>query len=309
MKRLSMSAAASAALVFSASALATENAEIYSPMPDEKIFSDTLGLVASDPSAAGNDINWAVRISDNNPNCSKGPDNIYNVFGNVEGMTDGDGGWSAETGNFGATFNITHLDAGAYCFAFNTTVGEADGVRLVQDFYIVNTYGKVSGGFRFGESITVRGNSPTHAFEGFIADAGGSGLIGSFFVNYRELGVTCTFSPGDDTSIEILGTEGEGSDHPAGVRTIFNNLKGGCSDGSLTDSARFFILERGAILGNRADGDSGGLTQAPRGAVVVRWDGGPTVNDLEIDATPGEGGVDSWIILERGNGVVGIRSQ
>lgn len=300
MKRLSITALAVAAVGFSGVALA--DPEIFSPAMDEKIYSNTLGLVATDTAAAGNSVQWAVRI--NNPGCLKGDGNINNLFGNVDGMSDS---FDWVNGIFGAMLDISSLAAGEYCFAFNTTSGPAGGSRLVQDFYIVDTYAKVSGGFRFGENPNVPGSSPTHTFEGYVADAGASGLLGAFHVNYRELGVTCTFTPGAETFIEIINPPAANGDHPVGVRAIANKLDGSCSDTSTTSNARFFILEKGSVLGNRPDGDAGQLLDAPRGAVVLRFNGTPSVNDLEIDATAGTTGVESWILLERGNGEVGVR--
>lgn len=298
MKRLSITALAVAAVGFSGVALA--DAEIFSPAMDEKVYSNTLGLVATDTAAAGNAVQWAVRI--NNPGCEKGDGNEFNVFGNVDGMSDP---FEWVNGNFGATLDISGRAAGEYCFAFNTTSGPATGSRLVHDFYIVDTYAKVSGGFRFGDNPKVPGNSPTHTFEGYVADAGASGLLGAFHVNYRELRVTCTFIPGNETYIEILNP-GAG-DHPAGVRAVVSNLDGSCSDLSTTSNARFFLLEKGSVLGNRPDGDEGQFLDAPRGAVVLRFTGNPSVNPLEIDATPGSTGVESWILLERGNAEVEVR--
>ena len=295
MKRVSLIAAAIAAVGFSAAA-AAEEAEIFAPMPDEKVFSNTLGLVAVDPNAPANSVQWAVRV--NNEGCSAGASNIYNIFGNVDGMDDP---YEWTGGTFGSTLDISGLEAGEYCFVFNTTAGPAAGVRLVQDFYIVDTYAKVSGGFRL-PNATVKGNSPSYTFDGYIADAGDAGFLGSIFVNYREIGVTCSFGPGDTTFIEILPPGVP--DHPVGTRAILNNLLGQCSDGASTSNARFFILEKDSVLGNR----TGGEEDAPRGAVVVRWTGAPSTNNaLEIDATPGSTGVNSWYILERGNGVVGVR--
>jgi hypothetical protein len=309
MKRLSITALAVAAVGFSGVGLANDPTptSITSPDPGALIYGEMIELAGVvDASATLNnifqntgDVAWAVRqrgdlLADAGCNA---PTGVAIVAGNVEGFEDYA---SLDAGIFSADVDATGLTAGLYCFALNFPgVG-----RAFVDFYIVDEYAKVSGGFRFGEYTNVSGNSPTHTFDGYVADAGAPVLLGAFHVNYRQLGVTCTFTPGATSYIQILDTIN--ADHPAGVRAVVWNLDGSCSNGWTTSTARFFILEKGSVLGNRTDGVDG-LLEAPRGAVVLRFYGLPSTNDLEIDATPGFTGVASWILLERGNGEVGVR--
>ena len=294
MKRLSITALAVAAVGFSGVALG--DAEIISPSMDQLVYENFLTLEALDEESVARLLNpadvqreprdwvgWAVRrgTCDGDANNVVGDTNagVFNP-GNGEAK-------SFEDGYFSATIDISNVTAGLYCFIFAPL---DTGNRVTQWFYVVDDYAKVSGTIGMGEQG--KGYSPTHAFEGVIGNAGAYGAVGSIAINYRVLGTSCTFTPGafatsgSDPGIALNGLRGNAT-----------GLTGICTNGDTSYSANIFLLDR----------DAESNRDAPRGAIVVRWNGDPSINDYEIDGTPGTTGVDSWISLERGNVHVGTR--
>lgn len=115
------------------------DAFIASPDEDEMVAASPLQLLAFDATAPNNTVRWAVRHAGNNPSCERGSNNVNNVVGNVDGMSDAEIDPTWENGVFSASVDITDGDrfpAGPYCFAFNTQQGAATGNRLVQFFTI-----------------------------------------------------------------------------------------------------------------------------------------------------------------------------
>ena len=255
---------------------------ITSPTADEVVYENLLYLSANDVDAEGNAVRWAVRYE----TCDAVAD--ANRAGNVTGVDDP---FTWEDGYFSAEVDITSWDAGRYCFVFNTELGEADGVRLTQWFFIVDEYAKVGGNvdnadylltYHGDEDLKVlRGAQLSHAFDGVVGNAGSSGTVGSITVNYRQLNEYVVFE-GDSLSLSAAG----------GI--------------SVTDpTARAAVLTVGGSEIILLDKDASDLF--PRGAAIVRYEGSPSHSIYEIDNTPGSTGADSWIGLVNGNVEVGIR--
>lgn len=247
----------------------TPDPGILSPESDEIVYQNSLGLLAVDSSAQDNSPRWAVRSG----TCAR---STNTVAGNVDGFND-DFEW--DTGVFSASLDISTLDAGEYCFVLNTRLGPAEGNRLTQTFFIVDEFAKVGGTIGMGE--LGRGNSPTHSLEGVVGDAGALGIVGSITVNYRELGEFVTY---EADSLSFRSAPGIGVSDPMAVADI------GTASG-----ARILVLDR----------DASGMF--PRGAIVVRRNGSPSVNPYEIDGSEGTTGADSWVPMERGNNHTGTR--
>jgi hypothetical protein len=81
-------------------------------------------------------------------------------------------------------------------------------------------------------------------------------------------------------------------------------MDGICTPYDFSSAARIFIMPKGTVLANRTDG----TTELDRGAVVLWFNDSPdSQEDKDIDATPGETGIDSFFLLERGNAEVFVR--
>jgi hypothetical protein len=286
MKRLSITAFAVFALGFSSAGF---SAGISAPTDGEIIFQNTLELSALDETATQS--LWAVRFN----TCAA---NTGTVAGNVDGFSDP---FNFDAGYFEAEVDISGLDAGRYCFVFNSGTN-----RYTQWFYIVDEYAKVSGTIKFDPATPpgdirpgapfdpMPGNSPTHAFSGFVGNAGVAGTVGSIDVNYRELGETCSFTA---TSLSL-------DDNAPGIVGTGENLRAVIRFESACGNGFFFALDKSINLYTTLIG--------PRGGVVVRVgvagasNAGP-VTDYHIDNTLGSTGGASWVSLERGEAWVGTR--
>lgn len=259
------------ALALTAPAMADSHAAIDAPGPDELITNNTLELAAHDTTADTGDVNWAVRDG-----CAPGVGTNF-VGGGPNVDVDEEHARDWEEGNFSATIDITDWDAGAYCFIFNPT--ETD-TRLTQEFFVVDDHVKVGGTIAMGEDG--RGNSPTHAVEGLVGDAGAAGIVGSITVNYRELGEQVTY---EADALSFRAASGVGATDPMAVADI------GAASG-----ARILVL------------DADASDQFDRGALVVRVNGSPSDDEpREIDGSPGSTGADSWVPMDRGNNHTGTR--
>lgn len=247
----------------------TPDPGILSPESGEVVYQNSLGLMGVDSAAPDNSPRWAVRDG----TCAGG---TGTVAGNVDGFND-DFDWDA--GVFSASVDISMLPAGEYCFVLNTRLGPAEGSRLTQTFFIVDEFAKVGGTIGMGE--LGQGNSPTHALDGVVGNAGALGIVGAITVNYRELGEFVTY---EADSLSFRSAAGIGVSDPMAVADI------GTASG-----ARILVLDRGA------SGDF------PRGAIVLRKNGAPSVNPYEIDGSEGSTGADSWVPMERGNNHTGMR--
>lgn len=255
-------------------ALAEDHAEITSPSKGENVVENTLQLRAHDTSAADNTVRWAVRYDPDGLDCPAPGTELAGHW-----MPGFDPEW--EGGYFSLDIDISEWDAGKYCFAFNTTLGEADGDRISHDFYIVDHYVKAGGVVTMDDAETVGNGS--HAFEGWVADAGTVGLLGQIEVNYRGLRDTCVFEPTtlslDDNAPGIVNTGQE-------LRAVIGT-NADCTD--FEGAATFFALDRDAH------------EPWERGAIVVRPGGSTTAHPYLIDNTPGATGGDSWVPLTHGN--------
>lgn len=261
--------------IFAASTVFADSA-IESPSFDELIYDNMIELSAYDTGAVENAANWAVREG---TTCDVG---TTNVAGNVGGFDDA---FTWMDGKFAAWFDATGLPGGEYCFVLNTTVGAADGSRLVQPFILLDKYVKVGGTLNMG-GLKGKGNSPTHALDGFVGLVVGSDVYGSITVNYRELGEYITYEAEDLT---FRAAAGIGVTDPMAVGAIELSMDEAGNTGTI------LVLDRDAT------------EDFPRGAIIVRPFGEPTNDVYEIDATPGEGGADSWVPMDRGNNHTGTR--
>ena len=260
-------------------------AAISSPEMDQVVYENTLYLSAFHNETTVDDVTWAVRLtsSESDAGCLANTDVVGNVRDN-----DNEYEWDSDAGTFSASFDISDWEPGQYCFVVSSL--EEEPTRLVQWFYIVDEYAKVGGTIGMGEAG--RGNSPTHAFEGLIGNAGDAGIVGEVSINFRQLGETCTFTPGG------LALR----DAPAIVEgdNVRADLGGGSDLGgddwinSCGGTAHIILLDRDA--GAMADNDG---ESYPRGAVVV--DASDGIYSIESYPTP------RWVGLERGNIHVGIR--
>lgn len=183
----------------------------------------------------------------------------------------------------------------------------ADGYHWVDYLEVVGDpiekFAKISGGFRFPEDTTVPGNSPSHAFDGYVAELGSGELVGQLSVNYRELKTTCIYSP-TTSSVFGIGTAPDSTNVTSGIWARLRYFEGICSPYDYTAKARIFIMPKGTVLANRTDG----VTDLDRGAVVIWFfDDWAILSDKNIDATPGAPGIDSYILLERGTAEVFVR--
>lgn len=258
------------ALALTAPAMADSHAAIDSPGPGELVTTNTLELVAHDDTATTGDVDWAVRDG-----CAPGGTNFAGGGPRVDVVEEHPRTW--DEGDFSATIDITDWDAGAYCFIFNPT--ETD-TRLTQEFFVVDDHVKVGGTIAMGEDG--RGNSPTHAVEGLVGDAGAAGIVGSITVNYRELDEQVTY---EAASLDFRAAGGVGAFDPRSVAEI-------------TTESGALILVLAADASDDFD----------RGALVVRVDGAPSDDEpREIDGSPGSSGADSWVPMDRGNNHTGTR--
>lgn len=247
----------------------TPDPGIVSPDSGEVVYQNTLELRGIDTAARDNDARWAVRDG----TCAGG---IGAVAGNVDGFSDA---FLWDSGHFSASVDISMLPAGEYCFVLNTRQGPEEGSRLTRNFFVVDDFAKVGGTIGMGE--LGRGNSPTHALDGVVGDADALGAVGSITVNYRELGETRTY---EADSLSFRAAPGIGVSDGMAVATI-----------GTTGGATILVLDRDAS------------PDFPRGAIIVRKNGSPSVNDYEIDNSEGRSGADSWVPMERGNNHTGTR--
>lgn len=259
---------AAALLMFSGAAVANDPA-IELPTVDEVVYTNTIELLGHDAAAAGNQVQWAVRLG----TCARG---TGTVAGNVDGFDDP---FIWKDGAFETAVDATDWVAGRYCFVLNTMAGAADGSRLTQGFYLVDEFAKVGGTIGMGEQGS--GGSPTHAFDGVVGNAGINGVVGSININYRKLKETLNFEAAD---LSLRDASGIGVEDGTAVADI-----------TTASGATILVLDRDAS------------PDFPRGAIIVRFNGGPSVNSYEIDNTPGQTGADSWVEMERGNNKVGVR--
>lgn len=182
------------ALAMMAPAMADSHGpEITAPTADEVVYENTLVLEGHDTAAADNNARWAVRYDTCDPVAEA------NRAGNVTGVDD-EYDWAE--GAFSATVDITDWDAGEYCFVLNTEQGDAEGSRLTQWFYIADHYVKAGGVVDAEHLDFAKIGNGTHAFEGWIADAGGAGILGEFTLNHRA-GVECTYTPGEQGDLDV----------------------------------------------------------------------------------------------------------
>lgn len=267
-------------------ALAVADADIIYPGADGIVHENEITLLGRDLSAIDNTARWAVRAG----TCAAGTNT---VAGNVDGFSD-DFTWVA--GEFSADVNFVGLDGGMYCFVLNTQLGAAEGHRLTQEFYLVDEYVIAGGTLQYDpdpdSEFDPPGKSYTHALDGAIGNAGTLGTVGFLHVNYRELKENCLFTPG---TLALSAATGVGV--TADLKGNVTGVDGSCPGGS-TEDASIYVLDRD---GNR--------DLFPRGAVILRWEGGPTQNDYEIDGSVGRTGADSWVPLVRGNAHVGVRPR
>lgn len=263
-------------IAFSGPAAAgTPDPGILAPDSGEVVYQNTLELRGIDSAAQDNDARWAVRDG----TCAGG---IGTVAGNVDGFSDA---FIWDSGHFSASVDISMLPAGEYCFVLNTRQGPEEGSRLTRNFFVVADFAKVGG--TIGMGGLGRGNSPTHALDGVVGDAGpGVGIVGSITVNYRELGEVRTY---EAASLSFRSAPGIGASGDMAVATI-----------GTTGGATILVLDRDAST-------DPGWPDFPRGAIIVRKDGTPSINDYEIDNSEGSRGADSWVPMERGNNHTGTR--
>ena len=238
---------------------------ITSPMDGEVVYENTLYLAGHDTEAAENEVRWAVRFE----TCDAVA--AANRAGNVTGVDDP---FTWADGKFESTVDISDWAAGEYCFVLNTELGESEGNRLTQEFYIVDAYVKAGGVVNMAEGI-VRGNG-THALEGWVADAGSAGLLGEIEVNYRGLRDTCTFTP---TALQF-----DANLPGTGVRATIATTVSECA--MQPSKATFFVGESDLW---------------DRGGIVVRPSGSTAASEYLIDNTPGATGGASWVQLTHGN--------
>lgn len=266
--------------------LAVADAEIIYPGADEVVYENQITLLGRDLSAVDNTARWAVREG----TCAAGTNT---VAGNVDGYSNA---FTWGGGEFSADVNLIGLEGGMYCFVLNTQQGPAEGHRLTQEFYLVDEYVIAGGTLQYDPDpdpeFDPPGKSYTHALDGVIGNAGARGTVGFLHVNYRELNENCTFTPG---SLSLSSAAGVGV--TADLKGNIRGADGSCPGGS-TDNASIYVLDR-----------DGNADLFPRGAIVLRWDGGPTQNDYEIDGSVGRTGADSWVPFVRGNAHVGKRPR
>ncbi len=186
-KTLAVATAVALGFGISGVAFAEATTVVTAPAPGELVYENWIELAGTgDPEESA--VFWAVR---------KGADEECNdgdtVAGNV-GEFDDESVWME--GDFAAEIDALEWSAGKYCFALNV-----DGNRDFVDFYLVDSYAKISGVVDV-PGLSGRGNG-THAFDGEVGDAGEDGLVGSISINYRYLRTECTYSPGTDATLEI----------------------------------------------------------------------------------------------------------
>ena len=267
---------------------AMHGAVITSPTAGEVVYENSLTLTANDPNienATANDVHWAlVAETDNDPRPCTG-DIKFNRVNHPYTFS--------EDGYFEAKVDLQDLEAGEYCFVFNTELENPDdGERVVHYFYIVDEYTKVGGNIDNADYLVdnhsdanlsvLRGRGQlSHAFSGVVGNAGDAGIVGSVTVNYRQLKESVTY---EAESLSFRAADGIGAGNANAVAEI------GTEDGGI-----ILVL------------DSNSSADYPRGAIIVRPDGDPGTGLYEIDDTPGTGGAASWIPMENGNNHNGTR--
>ena len=254
-----------------------EIAAISSPEMGEVVYENSLMLTANDPNienATKNDVHWALVAETNvDPRPCTGDIKFNRV---------NDPYTFSEDGYFEASVDLQELEAGEYCFVFNTELENPDdGERVVHYFYIVDEYAKVGGTIGMGKAG--RGNSPTHTFDGLIGDAGDAGIVGEIKVNYRMLSESCVFTPQQNVKIGETAP-GIGVDEPVRANGTFDNSCGG--------TAAVWLL------------GTGGLETYTRGALVI-W-ATDSAYDIDLDPTT-NAPPSNWYPVERGNIHVGTR--
>jgi hypothetical protein len=274
MKRLSITALAVAAVGFSGLALAEDPVvAIFSPESGQVTYENSLLLSGADTTSVDNSARWALRQG----TCAA---STGTVAGNVDGYNDP---FDWGNGYFAAELDAAGFSAGEYCFVLNTTAGPAAGHRQTQVFYIVDEYAKAGGTIYLPDEFGVLppGNSPTDTVEGVVGQAGAAGVVGSITINYRQVGTYVTY---EAKTLSFRAANGIGVSDPTAVAEIIAE-----------DGAKVLILDRKASPG------------FPRGALILRSQGGATDNEFEIDSTPGATGADSWVPMIKGNNETGTR--
>ena len=289
MKRLSTIGLAALALGVSGVAFGDGSitpTQINSPEPGALIYGKSIlvaGLVDDSATISvdyeqDGGVAWAIRQRGDDlasATCTA-PRETAIVAGNVEGFfdvasIDGDGVFSADVG-------AMDLPAGLYCFALNYPGG---GGRDYVDFYIVDGYTKFSGTVRWDAVASyVRGNSPTHAFDALVGDAGDQGVVGAININLRYLGQDCTYLPPVADGFEIT-TSVVADESDALVRAVMDDWLPTSSDCPTLRTIR--ALDRSA----RSDYKRGGV-YAPGALLNI---GAPIY----------------WVPLNTGNAHVGFR--
>ena len=240
------------------------DAEITSPTAGELIYENTLELRATEPSAAEDaELAWAVRSATDNPTCGTSQPDLAGW----KGPHDDAASWVDLS--FSADIDVSTWEAGEYCFAFNPA--PFGDFRDTVFFYIVDEYAKVGGTIQMGEAL--RGNSPTHSFDGVVGNISESETVGSITVNDRDGVGYCTLTP---TSLNIAGSA-------AGGDRALMRVDSTC----LGDNLDFRVLDR--------DNDSDSLTR-----------GGVYFPELGLTGEPEEPFF-SWVPMDRGNNHVGTR--
>lgn len=266
---------------------AMHGAAITSPTAYEVVYKNSLVLTANDPNienATANDVHWAL-VSETNADSRPCTGDIkFNRVNHPYTFS--------EDGFFEASVDLQGLEAGEYCFVFNTELENPGvGERVVQYFYIVDEYAKIGGNIDNEDYLInkhgsldlkqLRGRQLSHAFSGVVGNAGSAGTVGSITVNYRQLD-------------EYVEYEADGL-----------TLRAAAGIGVLDPTAVGNVLKVGATEILLLDKDAS--PNFLRGAVIVRFTGSPSMSKYEIDNTPGAVGANSWIGLENGNVEVGIR--
>jgi len=255
-------------------ALADEHdPKIASPAADEVVYENTLQLSAAEDVDTVRTLRWRIRDIACDEDDQSASDNVAGedvVF----------------DGKFEDEIDISKLDAGQYCFVYNTLWDadgneDSEGSRVLHDFYIVDEYAKV-GGVLTTPDGQARGNG-THAMDGVVGNAGDAGTVGSIAVNYRELRESKTF---EARSLELSAASGVGVEDDTKRAEI-----------TTEGDSKIIVLDR----------DADGTLEAPRGAIVLRFKGDPSDSEYEIDATPDQTGADSWVPMTHGNNHVGTR--
>lgn len=242
-------------------------AAITAPGSGEVVYENSLTLTANDPNienATANDVHWALVAETNTDPRPCTGDIKFNRVNHPYTFS--------EDGFFEASVDLQGLEAGEYCFVFNTELeNPEDGDRVVQYFYIVDEYAKVGGTIGIGKAGP--GNSPTHSFDGVVGNAGSAGTVGSITVNDREGEGYCTLLP---TSLNILASA-------AGGERALMYVNSTCWG----DDLDFRVLDR--------DNNSSALTR-----------GGVYFPELGLVSNGGDPFY-NWVPMERGNNHVGTR--